>query len=450
MCLVFFLKSYRVIAVVAHSTPKTGVEWATQRLLFLFRLMDLPQAHALILTAVPNLVYSLPPGVLERARSLYHWRTGLDFGSTVWSVLVLLAFLNFRWAAGLGAWAASITSRPWLQGFCFAPVILLLLSVCHLPLAVLGHHISLSYGQSIQGWGSWFIDWNKALLLDLISGTVVLSVLFALIRKSPRWWLWLWVLSLPVQLLVVFVLPLVVDPMFNHFEPLAQRSPALVQQLERVVGRTGVSIPPARMFLMKASEKYTSSNAYVTGFGSSRRVVVWDNTLKSSPPDEILLVFGHELGHYVLHHIERGLAIGAVLSLFFLWIGSHLAGFLVRRYGARWHIASLEDWAATGVLMLVLTILSFVAEPIGNSISRAQEHQADVFGSEVVHGIVADPQKVNAQSFQRLGQESLEYPYPSRFVVFWTYTHPPIADREAFAASYDPWQPGGHPRYFSK
>jgi STE24 endopeptidase len=253
-----------------------------------------------------------------------------------------------------------------------------------------------------------------------------------------------------MQVLVVFVLPLVVDPMFNHFEPLAQTSPALVQKLEQVVDKTGVSIPPGRMFLMKASEKYTSSNAYVTGFGSSRRVVVWDNTIKHSPPDEILLVFGHELGHYVLHHIERGLAIGAALSLFFLWIGSRLAPWLVLRYGPRWHIASLEDWGATAVLLLVLTILTFVAEPIGNSISRAQEHQADVFGSEVVHGIVTDPQRVGAQSFQRLGQESLEYPYPSPFVVFWTYTHPPIAEREAFAANYDPWQQGAQPRYFSK
>jgi Zn-dependent protease with chaperone function len=317
-------------------------------------------------------------------------------------------------------------------------------------LSVLGHHISLAYGQSIQGWGSWFIDWGKALLLDLISGTVVLSVVFALIRKLRRWWLWLWIISLPMEVLLVFVLPLVVDPMFNHFEPLAKSNPALVQELERVIDKTGVSIPPARMFLMKASEKYTSSNAYVTGFGSSQRVVVWDNTIKHSPPDEILLVFGHELGHYVLRHIKRGLAIGAVVSLFFLWIGSHMAGFLIRRFGPRWHIASLEDWAAAAVLLLVLTVLSFVAEPIGNGISRAQEHQADVFGSEVVHGIVADPQKVNAASFQRLGEESLEYPYPSPFVVFWTYTHPPIAEREAFAAGYDPWGPGGHPRYFSK
>jgi STE24 endopeptidase len=404
----------------------------------------------LVLAAIPKLVYSLPPGELERARSLYHWRTGLDFGSTLWSVVVLLALLNFRWAAGLGAWAASVTTKPWVQGLCFAPVLLLLLTMLDLPIAVLRHHISLSYGQSIQGWGSWFVDWSKALMLDLISGTVVLSVLFALIRKSRQWWLWLWVVSVPMQVLVVFVLPLVVDPMFNHFEPLAQTHPELVQQLERVVSKTGVSIPPARMFLMKASEKYTSSNAYVTGFGSSQRVVVWDNTIESSPPDEILLVFGHELGHYVLHHIERGLAIGAVLSLFFLWIGARFVDWLIGRYGPRWHIASLEDWAATGVLLLALSVLSFIAEPIGNSISRAQEHQADVFGAEVVHGIVADPQKVDAQSFQRLGEQSLEYPYPSPLVVFWTYTHPPIAEREAFAANYDPWKPGGQPRYFSK
>ncbi|MGB8538228.1 MAG: M48 family metalloprotease [Acidobacteriaceae bacterium] len=413
-------------------------------------MMVLLPTSIVMLAATPNLVYTLPPEVLERARSLYYWRTGLDFGSTAWSVLVLLAFLNLRWAARLSAWARSVTPKPWVQGLCFAPVFLLMWSLFHLPLSILGHHISLAYGQSIQGWGSWFLDWGKALLLDLISSTVVVSVVFALIRKSRRWWLWLWVISLPMEVLLVFVLPLVIDPMFNHFEPLAQSNPALVQQLERVIEKTGVSIPPARMFLMKASEKYTSSNAYVTGFGSSQRVVVWDNTIKHSPPDEILLVFGHELGHYVLHHIERGLAIGAVLSLFFLWIGSHLAGFLVRGYGPSWHIASLEDWAAVAVLLLVLTVLSFVAEPIGNSVSRAQEHQADVFGSEAVHGLVADPQKASAQSFQQLGEESLEYPFPSRFVVFWSYTHPPIAEREAFAAGYDPWGPGGHPRYFSK
>jgi STE24 endopeptidase len=404
----------------------------------------------LLLNAVPELIYSLSPDKLERARSLYHWRTALDFGSQLYSVLVLLAVLNFRWAAKLSAWTGVWTRKSWLQGLSFAPLILLLLSVLHLPVAILGHHISLSYGQSIQGWGSWSLDWTKALLLDLISGTAVLSLVFALIRHSRRWWLWLWGISLPIQLLVVFVLPVVVDPMFNHFEPLAKTDPALVTQLEKVVSKTGVSIPPSRMFLMKASEKYTSSNAYVTGFGSSQRVVVWDNTLKTSPPDEILLVFGHELGHYVLHHIERGLAFGAIISLIFLWLGAHLVQMLIGRCGPRWDIVSLEDWGATAVLLLALAILSFVAEPIANSISRMQEHQADVFGSEVVHGIVANPATVAAESFQRLGEQSLEYPYPSPLVVFWTYTHPPIAQREAFVANYNPWRTGVQPRYFSK
>jgi STE24 endopeptidase len=384
----------------------------------------------------PDLVYTLPPATLAKARSLYYWRTGLDFGSTFWGILVLVCVLGFRWAAGLGSWASGITRKPWLQGFCSVPPLLLLLSLLHLPLSILGHHISLSYGQSVQGWGSWFLDWGKAVLLDLVSGTVVFWMVFLLIRRTRFWWLWLWVISLPMQVLVVFVLPLVIEPMFYHFEPLAKTNPELVEQLERVVQKTGVSIPPSRMFLMKASEKYTSSNAYVTGFGSSRRVVVWDTTINTLPTDGILTIFGHELGHYVLHHIERGLVLGAVISLFFLWIGSHFVNWLIARYGPGWHIASLEDWAASAVLLLALSILSFIAEPLGNAISRALEHQADVFGLNIVQGIVANPQKADADSFQRMGEQALEYPYPSPFVVFWTYTHPPIADRVAFAAHY--------------
>jgi STE24 endopeptidase len=398
-----------------------------------------------------KLVYTLPADKFARARSLYHWRTALGFADPLWSILALLAILKLGWASRIRDWAVSHTQRRWLQGLCFIPLLLLLTTVLQLPLSIAGHHVSLAYGQSIQSWGSWFLDWTKAVLLDLLGGTVILIVLFAIIRVSPkRWWIWIWLLSLPTEVFLVFILPVVVDPLFNHFEPLAKSNPALVQQLERVVQKTGMNIPSTRMFLMRASEKVTGSNAYVTGFGASKRVVVWDTTIKSSPTDEILVVFGHELGHYVLDHIRRGLLVGSVISFFFLWLGFHLARFLIERYGERWRVASLEDWSAIAVLLLVLATLSFVAEPIGNAISRSQEHQADVFGEEVVHGIVAEPAKVAAESFQRLGEQSLDYPYPNPFVVFWSYSHPTIAARVAFAASYDPWQPGGHSRYFDK
>ena len=395
-----------------------------------------------------RLVYTLPPAKLAQARTLYFWRTALDFFWPLWNILVLLAILTLGWVARLRDWAAALSPRKWLQGLYFAPLLLLLIALLSLPPALVAHHVSLRYGQSVQHWPSWFADWGKGRMIDLLSGTFVFAILFAIIRRSRRWWLWFWVLSLPTQVFVIFVLPVVIDPMFNHFQPLAQTDPALVVQLERVVAKTGVSIPPSRMFLMKASEKVTGSNAYVTGFGASKRVVVWDTTIKSSPTGEILFIFGHELGHYVLNHIQRGLLIASALSLFFLWIGFHLAKLLVRRAGSRWGIPSLEDWGAAAALLLVLAILSFAADPVANAISREQEHEADVFGQEVIHGLVPDPQATAAQSFQRLGEESLDYPDPNPLVVFWSYGHPPTTAREAFARDYDPWRPGKHPRYF--
>jgi STE24 endopeptidase len=123
---------------------------------------------------------------------------------------------------------------------------------------------------------------------------------------------------------------------------------------------------------------------------------------------------------------------------------------LLRRYGARWRIRSQNDWAYLAVLLLVLNVLSFFAAPVENAFSRSIEHAADVYGQEVIHGIVADPQATTQQSFQRLGEASLEDPMPHPFVEFWTSSHPSIASRAAFAAAYNPWTAGQHPKYFRR
>jgi len=96
----------------------------------------------------------------------------------------------------------------------------------------------------------------------------------------------------------------------------------------------------------------------------------------------------------------------------------------------------------------VLNTLSFFSAPIENAFSRSIEHAADVYGQEAIHGIVADPQAVTQQAFQRLGESSLEDPRPHPFVEFWTYSHPSIESRAAFAAAYNPWLAGEHPKYF--
>lgn len=333
----------------------------------------------------------------------------------------------------------------------FTLLLLLSLSVLTLPLAMVGHHLAVRYGQSVQGWGSWFADRGKSFLLELVVGGLLVMLLFAIIRRWPgRWWLAFWVPAVLLSIIGVLVEPVLIDPMFNHFEPLAAADPALVSRLEQVVHRAGVEIPPDRMFLMRASDKVTGLNAYVTGIGASKRVVVWDTTIARASPDEIALIFGHEMGHYALNHIWKGLAFTAVLLLMLFWAAFHILRWLLARFGARWGVWQQDDWAALPVILLTLLLLTLLSQPLDNAVSRAEEHAADVYGQEAVHGIVADPQTVGQHSFQTLGEQSLAEPHPNPLLVFWTYSHPPIAERAAFARAYDPWAPGMQPKYFRR
>src|SRR5262249_33468833 len=155
------------------------------------------------------------------------------------------------------------------------------------------HHISLEYGLSIQRWGSWFGDWAKGLALGIGVAIIMGWILYGALRRSPqRWWFYFWLATIPILLFGIFIAPILIDPLFNKFEPLTEHNPELVEQIGRVVRRAGLDIPPSRMFEMKASEKTTELNAYVTGFGSSKRVVVWDTTSQHLTTPQTLYVFG--------------------------------------------------------------------------------------------------------------------------------------------------------------
>jgi Zn-dependent protease with chaperone function len=356
---------------------------------------------------------------------------------------------------GVAAWmrrvAVGLSRNRWAQGFTFYFLFLAITSLLSLPLEIYGHHVSLAYGQSVQRWGSWFADQGKSFVLTYAIGGLLVMMLFFCIGKSPRrWWFWFWMPTMAAVVFGVFVSPVLIDPLFNTFEPLSSSNPALVARLEEVVARGGITIPPERMFLMKASAKVTGLNAYVTGIGASKRVVVWDTSIAKATPDEISYIFGHEMGHYVLNHIYKGIVFASVMLLVLFWLGYHSLQWLLKRFGASWGIPEQHDWAAFVVLLLVLSVLSFLSEPISNGFSRSQEHAADVYGQEAIHGIVADPQTTAQQAFQVLGEQSLVDPNPNRFVEFWTFSHPSISSRAAFARAYNPWTPGEKPKYFSK
>lgn len=399
--------------------------------------------------------YTLPPGKLAAARVLNRIRLTLEIAGTLWSLAVLWILLAGRWAARLEAWTAAWTvpvlRLRWVQGLIFFALFLAIVSVAGMPIDAAGHAASLHYGISVQKWFSWLGDEGKSLLISVLVGAPLLLLFNWLARVAPRrYWLWLWAVSLPLIVASVLIEPVVIDPLFNKFEPLTKHHAALVAELEKVVARTGTKIPPDRMFLMKASEKTNGINAYVTGIGATKRFVMWDTATDRMPDDEILFIFGHESGHYVLHHIPKILAITAVALFFVFWASARFAAWLIRRFGALWGVDSPGSRAGFLALIFALSIVGFVLTPASNTMSRHFEHEADVYGQEAIHGIVPDPQKTAVSAFNHLGEAWLEDPDPNPLIEFWDYNHPSVQSRAKFARSYNPWANGGHGQFFNK
>jgi STE24 endopeptidase len=392
--------------------------------------------------------YTLPPDKLAQSKALYERGMRLLAPSTIYPLVVLLALLHLGIAAKYRDWAEKASRKRFIQALIFVFLLEVTISLTALPLSLYWHTVYRDYGLSVQGWGSWFSDYLKGKAIFIAVIALVVWGFTTLIRKSPRrWWFYFWIFASACLVFVVCVKPIIVDPLFDKFEPLEKTNPALVSEIEKVTQRGGLSIPRDRMFLMKASEKVTTLNAYVTGLGPSKRVVVWDTTVQKASTRETLFIFGHEMGHYVLNHI----VLGVFTSIAGLFVGCYLLFVLSRwtfaRFQQRWHMRDLSDWAAIPMMMLIFSILMIVSQPIESTVSRQLEHNADVYGLEVTHGINANSHEAGAHAFQTLGELSLSYPYPNKFVVFWYYSHPPISDRVRFAHEYDPWSKGEQPKY---
>ncbi|HEX5284805.1 MAG TPA: M48 family metallopeptidase [Bryocella sp.] len=392
--------------------------------------------------------YSLPPDKLAKAQRLASVHLNMHFADEIWGILQIILLLWLGVIAWMRDRAVGLSRNRWAQGYVFLLLFLVVTTLLELPLDMYSHHLGLKYGLSVQSWASWFGDQGKSFLLSWIIGGLLIMLLFWVIRKLPRrWWLLFWAFTIPITIFGIFAMPYI-EPIFNHYEPLAKSNPALVASLEQIVQKGHMNIPPERMFLMKASEKTTTLNADVEGFGHTKRVVVWDTSIAKATPDEILFIFGHESGHYVLKHIVRGLMISFVGSFILLFLGFHFIQWAIARFGPKWRIPSQQDWGALAVLLLAFSLFSIFLEPVTSSISRSTEHAADVYGQEAIHGIVADPQSAAKGAFDVLGETGLSDPNPSRFIEFWTYDHPATGRRAAFAKAYDPWAAGMQPKYF--
>ena len=375
-------------------------------------------------------------------KALRHARGGDWFWLTeqVWGLLVPSVFLFSGWSARLRT-AARRVGRNWFFTIVVYFVFFLMLSfVIDLPLSYFGEYVRPhAYGLSNQTFGKWFGDSLKGLMVGAIAGALFLWIPYGLVKKSPRrWWFWTSVVAIPLSAFFLLVAPVAIDPLFNKFGPMKDK--ALEGKILDLAGRAGIE--GARVFEVDKSTDTNTVNAYVTGFGGSKRIVLWDTTIAKLAPDELLFVMGHEMGHYVLGHVMRSIFFFAALILVTLYAAYRLQGGLIARLSGRFGFTELADIASLPLVMLLVGVLSFVVTPVAAGYSRWQEHEADRFGLEITRNNHAA-----ASAFVKLQLENLSVPRRGLLYKLWRADHPLLGERIDFCNTYRPWENGQSGRY---
>jgi STE24 endopeptidase len=380
------------------------------------------------------------PEPSEKALSYYRSGIVLSVVTVLWGLLIPALFLFTGFSARIRDWAKSV-GKLWffVIGVYFA-IFLIINFVIDLPLSYYqGYARQHAYGLSNQTFDKWFGDEVKGLLISIVVGFLFLWIPYLLIKKSPRWW-WLYsgLLAIPFLILSILVAPVWIDPMFNRFEPMKNKE--LEAKILRLAERAGIE--GSRVYEVNKSQDTKTVNAYVTGFGATKRIVLWDTIIKKLDEDELLFVMGHEMGHYVLGHVWRSVLFLSLLIIVTLYAVHRTAGWMINKFHHRFGFTELSDIASLPLIILLFSAYFLIIAPVALAFSRHNEHEADRFGLEITRN-----NRAAATAFVKLQQENLAVPRPNIIIKLWEASHPPLGERIDFANEYRPWEKGEPLKY---
>jgi STE24 endopeptidase len=318
----------------------------------------------------------------QRARSDAYFEGGywLLLGDFLYGLSVALMLLGSRLSARMRDLAERLTRFRWLQTALYAVQYILVTFVLTYPSTVYTDFLrEHRYGLSSQSFGGWMGDELKGLAIALVlAGALALPLLYWVLRKAPRtWWLWGAVVALLLLVLGIAVAPVFIEPLFNKYTEL--QDPALRGPILSLARANG--IPTSHVYVFDASKQTNRMSANVAGLFGTTRIALNDNLLRrASSPAEVEAVMGHEMGHYVLHHVSKSiLFFGVVLTIgfgFLRWGFDRVAA----RWGGRWGIRGVDDPAGLPLLAALFSVYLFVLTPVINTHIRTEEAEADIFG----------------------------------------------------------------------
>ncbi len=373
------------------------------------------------------------PGEIARGRAYSRGRYDLAFAGLAvrLGVLALLVFTPL--SATLRDAALAVGRRGWVAALLYAAAALALLMAARFPLALYGGFLrERAWGLSTQSFAAWLADYAKGAALLAVLAVPMAVGLWALMRAAPHGWPWIAAAATAcVAVILAFVAPVIIDPLFHTFRPVPD--PALEREVRALAATAGIAVD--QVLEADASRRTTKANAYFTGLGHTKRIVLYDTLLKTAPPDEVRMVVAHEMGHWRHHHIWKGLALSAAAAFLAWGIAATVLSWAAARPAFR--LTGPGDISALALAALVLAALDAAALPVQNAVSRAFEREADQASLE----LTGDPAAF-IRGEVTLARSNLSDVAPPRPLVWLLYTHPPVLERiaaaEAYAASLEP------------
>jgi len=337
-----------------------------------------PSPHFNAEAATNAYLAQIPAEATARSNAYFEGGYWLILWDFLVGAIVLLLLLHLGWSAAMRNFAERIARFKPLQTLIYWTEFSIITFILGFPLTVYESFLrERKYGLATQTFGPWMGDQLKALLVSIVLGGLVVALLFGVVRRLPRtWWIWGSVVSIVFLAFFVLIAPVYIFPLFNKITLL--EDPKVTQPILSMARANG--IPADKVYQIDASRQTTRMSANVSGFGHTMRITLNDNLLRRGSPEEIQSVMGHEMGHYVLHHIYKDFVFFFIVIVTGFALLRWSLAWCLARWGERWQIRGVGDTAVLPLVSLLASIFFFVLTPILNTHVRTTEGEADMYG----------------------------------------------------------------------
>jgi len=345
----------------------------------------------------------------------------LGLWESLFDNVLLVAFLFGGLLALYGRFMDGLGGSFIVNGILFFLLLTWCQTLLGIPFSLYGTFvIEARYGFNTMTPRLWLLDFVKSQAIGAVLMVLLLAAVFGLIQWSPlRWWLWVWGVLALFSLFMMFISPYVIEPLFNRFEPVTE--PGLEDDIRVMMEKAGLKV--GRVMQMDASRRSRHSNAYFTGIGKVKRIVLYDTLIKQMTHGEIVAVLAHEIGHWKKGHIWKRLLVAEAMALAGSWVAFRLL---------KWErLPGLLGLPADSALPVRMMVLGFIASlvlfpltPFSAWRSRCHEREADRFAAD----LTGRPQDL-ASAMVKLSVENLSNLFPHPFYAMFHYSHPPAVER---------------------